>query len=58
MNGTNYLFDGPHPIEDLLKQLASNNRLIANIQSRLTTAQARVTDITNQITALCTTPAP
>lgn len=65
VNGTNYTFDGPHPIEDLLNQFSSSQNMItiltdqiAELQVRLTAEQAALVDTQNQIQALCVTPAP
>ena len=56
INGTNYTFANPHPIEDLIDQLNNETNALALWQQRITDSQNRINDLNSQITALCVTP--
>lgn len=57
VNGTNYSFANPHPIEDLVAQLTQEQSTLALWQERVSTSQANLDALTAQITALCVSPA-
>ena len=56
INGTNYTFANPHPIEDLIDQLNNETNALALWQQRITDSQNRINDLNSKITALCVTP--
>ena len=56
INGTNYTFANPHPIEDLIDQLKNETNTLTLWQQRVTDSQNRINDLNAQITALCVTP--
>lgn len=56
INGTNYTFANPHPIEDLIDQLNNETNTLTLWQQRVTDSQNRINDLNAQITALCVTP--
>ena len=58
INGTNYSFSGPHPIEDLIQALTNEQGNLALWNQRATDSQSNIDNLNAQITALCTTPAP
>ena len=56
VNGTNYSFDTPHDVEDLINQLTNEQDQLALWQQRATDSQNRITDLEEQIQSLCVTP--
>jgi len=54
LNGTNYTFTDPHPITDLMDQLNAEQTSLALWQQRATDSQARIDELTAEITTLCT----
>lgn len=56
INGTNYSFDSPHPIEDLIQALTNEQGNLALWQQRATDSQANIDSLNAQITTLCVTP--
>lgn len=57
INGTNYSFASPHPIEDLITQLQGEQNSLALWQQCATDSQANIDALNAQIAALCVTPA-
>ena len=56
VNGTAYTFDSPHPIQDLIDQLNSEQANLALWNQRASDSQANISNLNAQIAALCTNP--